>query len=326
MRKLARIILAVGLILPAQTPFLFANQDGTSTAAFLRIGQGARAEGMGGAFTALADDAHAVYWNPAGLAQISRHEIALNHTQYIEKINSQFAALVLPVNKINGSLGIGTTYVDMGTIERRDATGATTGGTQKVDAYAGALSWGQAVGDRLALGVGIKFINQNLAGETGSGIAGDLGALFFAIPNRLALGVSALNVGAKIKTGTTEEDIPRTISVGAVFHLIPSRLVLAADGEKEAGTDTKLHLGGEYTFQGRYVLRAGFQDNKGAGGGLSAGFGYLWRPRSEGSTDFFGKSDGKSPAQEGMDVRIDYAYVDLGDFSSTHRIGLHFAF
>ena len=37
------------------------------TGAFLETGLGARAAGMGGAFSALADDPAAAYWNPAGL-------------------------------------------------------------------------------------------------------------------------------------------------------------------------------------------------------------------------------------------------------------------
>src|SRR5688572_29976247 len=116
------------------TNSLWANQGGTSTAQFLRIGQGARAEGMGGAFTAIADDAYAVYWNPAGLAQITRRHVALNHLEFIEKISSQFASLVLPVNRLNGSFGAAVTYVDMGTIDRRDATGAAVSGDNKITA------------------------------------------------------------------------------------------------------------------------------------------------------------------------------------------------
>lgn len=40
------------------------------------VGSGARAEGMGGAFVAIADDATAASWNPAGLIQLERPEIS----------------------------------------------------------------------------------------------------------------------------------------------------------------------------------------------------------------------------------------------------------
>ncbi|MGH7740228.1 MAG: hypothetical protein ACREL1_08800, partial [bacterium] len=42
------------------------------------FGIGPRAIGMGSAFTALADDASAVYWNPAGLSQLSSYELELS--------------------------------------------------------------------------------------------------------------------------------------------------------------------------------------------------------------------------------------------------------
>ena len=57
-------------VLQAQEQNYVANvsKTGTSAANFLRIGIGARALAMGGAFVAVADDPTAAYWNVAGLA------------------------------------------------------------------------------------------------------------------------------------------------------------------------------------------------------------------------------------------------------------------
>jgi long-subunit fatty acid transport protein len=321
-------ILIFGVLLPTiLASALFADQKGTSTATFLRIAQGARAEGMGGAYTAVANDAHATYWNPAGLAQVTRRSLALNYLKFIEEINSQFASFALPVNSIKGTLGVGVTYVDYGSIERRDGTGATVGGDADVTSYATNVSWGQAFGDRFALGIGGKFINQDLAGETGSGFAVDLGALGFVIPNKLALGLSILNLGPQIKTGTRDEDLPQTITGGLAFYAIPEKLTLALDISKERDSDARLHTGFEYLLQSRFMVRAGYQDNQEAGGGLSAGLGFIWRPNSEGTTDFFGNQDQtKVKASDGLEIRFDYAYVDLGDFDETHRFGMTLAF
>ena len=41
------------------------------------VGSGARAMGMGGAFIAIADDATAASWNPAGLIQLERPELSI---------------------------------------------------------------------------------------------------------------------------------------------------------------------------------------------------------------------------------------------------------
>ncbi len=50
------------------------SKSGTTAAQFLKIGVGARAIGMGGAFAATADDITAMYWNPAGLARVYGRE------------------------------------------------------------------------------------------------------------------------------------------------------------------------------------------------------------------------------------------------------------
>lgn len=303
-----------------------ANQGGSSTAQFLKIGQGARAEGMGGAFSAIADEARAVYWNPAGLAQVTRKQIAFDHLEFIEKIKTESLAGAYPVNALNGTLGVGITYVNMGSIDRLDQNGNSVSGETKVDASAATLSWGQAIGDRLALGAGVKSINQNLAGEKGSGFAADLGTIFFLIPDKLSLGASILNLGPQLKTGTRNEDLPRTLQGGAALYVVPEQLTFSADVSKERDTSASLHLGAEYTYMKMFILRAGYQDTKESKGGLSAGAGFVWKPHSENANKF---SPSKSESFEGdqaIELRIDYAYVDYGDFDATHRFGVQIAF
>jgi long-subunit fatty acid transport protein len=49
------------------------------------VGSGARAMGMGGAFIAIADDATAASWNPAGLIQLERPELSIVGAYYNRK-------------------------------------------------------------------------------------------------------------------------------------------------------------------------------------------------------------------------------------------------
>jgi len=53
------------------------------TAVPLPVGSGARALGQGGAFTAVADDATAAVWNPAGLVQLERPEVSIVATHLV---------------------------------------------------------------------------------------------------------------------------------------------------------------------------------------------------------------------------------------------------
>jgi Uncharacterised protein family (UPF0164) len=297
-----------------------ANQDGTSTAQFLKIGQGARAEGMGGAYVAVADEARAVSWNPAGLAQVSRQELAFDHLEFIEEIRTESLAGVYPVNSVNGSLGVGITYVNYGSIDRLDSSGNAEAGETSVNSYSGTVSWGQAIGDRLALGAGLKILKQNLAGTSSNGFAGDIGALFYLVPDKLSLGASIMNFGPKVKVDSTDEDLPTIMRGGAALHAIPSKLLFALDIEKENDAAATLHAGTEYVYQKTFVGRVGYQNNHEAGGGLSAGVGFIWHPASEERRSYGTQID--SSSAQGLEVKFDYAYVDFGDFDATHRIGV----
>lgn len=151
---------------------------GINTAAFLNGGIGARALGMGGAFTAVADDTSAPYWNPAGLGFMESISIGsmVQQTSSFEHDTLKditpsynFFNVILPLNRlmipekgvvslsiINNSLDkIPYTFVSSdGDIVRQEVTDSE-------NAYM--LSYGrQFMVDGLSVGGGIRFINQTI--------------------------------------------------------------------------------------------------------------------------------------------------------------------
>jgi len=70
----ARLVLAVAVAIGVAVSSTPAFCSDSHAAPYLRMGVGARALAMGGAFTAIADDATAAYWNPAGLTKIENIE------------------------------------------------------------------------------------------------------------------------------------------------------------------------------------------------------------------------------------------------------------
>ena len=84
------------------------SNAGTSGAQFLKIGPGARVDSLGGAFGAIANDVTAIYWNPAGLSQLTATSVSGTHTVWLADTRYNFLAFATPVEKI-GTLGASVT-------------------------------------------------------------------------------------------------------------------------------------------------------------------------------------------------------------------------
>ena len=74
--------------------FLLADQ-GTTSAVFLKLEQGVRPIGMGGAYTAAADDVNSIMWNPAGLAKVPERIPFFCQTRQIFRMNGRFPSRTL---------------------------------------------------------------------------------------------------------------------------------------------------------------------------------------------------------------------------------------
>src|SRR5512141_108181 len=91
----ALLVLAVALAVLATGSALAADKYAGE---FLKLGVGARALGMGGAFVGLSDDATAGYWNPAGLGFLQTHTFLPSHAEeFGQALNYDFAAYVHPL-------------------------------------------------------------------------------------------------------------------------------------------------------------------------------------------------------------------------------------
>ena len=84
---------------------------GTAGAQFLKIGPGARVDGIGSAFCAIADDVTAVYWNPAGIGQLEGFNLSDTHTYWIADTRFNYLAVAAPVDFVSGTLGLSVTLL-----------------------------------------------------------------------------------------------------------------------------------------------------------------------------------------------------------------------
>ena len=75
-----RILMVLFVMIVPINPILAQSEAG---AIFLLIAPGARAGGMGEAQVAVANDAYASYWNPAGLGFLEGQELAMMHVNWL---------------------------------------------------------------------------------------------------------------------------------------------------------------------------------------------------------------------------------------------------
>jgi len=126
-------------------------------ASFLDIGMGPRALGMGGAFTGLADDFMASYYNPAGLAQITNSQMGLSYALLFpgldypaerNDIGDGFLCYVRPFDEKVGAMGVSW-------INRHASTLYTE------NSYI--FSYGRKLTERVSLGVNFKILELHYA-------------------------------------------------------------------------------------------------------------------------------------------------------------------
>ena len=84
---------------------------GSSAAAFLEIGVGARATALGNAYTAVSDDPATIFWNPAGLSWVEGRQISFNHADWLADTDFENVSFVIPINT-NNAIGMYFTYLN----------------------------------------------------------------------------------------------------------------------------------------------------------------------------------------------------------------------
>jgi hypothetical protein len=224
----------------------------------------ARSIGMGGAFTAVANDPLGVVWNPAGLTQLLQNEARFETAQYFEDTSINGFSFVVPARKLPT---IGITMLSLGSdgFERTNELNESLG-TFKQSDMAFLISGAKAVTPRLSLGANIKVVRQEVESFTSTGVGGDVGGLFSVTP-RVKVGLSFLNLGGpSLAPREVKETFPMEVRGGVAVGYLNGRGLLSLEADHRDGPGTTLHAGTEIWFQEQFGLRAGYFDTEPAGG------------------------------------------------------------
>ncbi len=279
-------------------------------AAFFDSGQGARPTGIGEAFVAVADDANAMYYNPAGMIQIKMISTTATYTGYMEGLSDSFAAIVVPVP---GYGAIGISWLGL------TAASSYSESTLKV-AYAYPITKQYTVGLALKLLSKSYTLDSVASGNpffsatSASGLGIDA-SFFGKLTDEIALGASIENINVPDINVGSSDPVPMNIRVGGRYKLDRSLLV-ALEGDL-SGEDAKIKGGSEYWLDSGLLKELGVGNSE---LGFRGGVGY-------GNNSYLNVDLGFSfylPSKI-VDLRFDYSFtmpLMYIEGAGTHRFSI----
>jgi hypothetical protein len=337
-RKMNRYVMVLSvLLLFFQSPVFAVTKVGTTAASFLGIDVGPRGSSMGSACVSTATDATAMYWNPAGIARLSKFQAVFANTKWIADLSFNYAGAVLALGNF-GNVGINATFLTMDEIERTTiANPDGTGEMFDAGCYAFGLSYARTLTDLFAIGFNAKYINERMYHSSAHGFALDVGALFDTKFHGITLGMSISNYGTKMQLDgrdlqvqhdvdprvygnnpninarlqTDAFDLPLLLRTGISMDVLKgmynSNFIVSVDALHPSDDVEYINIGGEYILYKMFFLRAGYKQlfSEDSEQGLTFGGGLQYTIQATGTS-----------------LHFDYAFLDFGVFSSIHMFSI----
>lgn len=301
---------------------------------FLSIGGDARAAAMGDAVTAVEGNSSSIFYNPAAISrQVNTLDVTFANTQWFADIDYINAAITYaPNNGMYGVFGASVASVDYGKFHKTivGPDGALDIGTYSPTALAVGLSYAKALSDKFSVGGTVKYVYQDIG--DGFVVGGDqsnyettkididvfsfdFGVLYKTGFKSLNFGMSVRNFSQEITYYEESFQLPLTFKLGLAMNLFDftsidprqHSFLFSIDAEHPRDNKEMLHIGGEYTFMDILSLRAGYVTPETSLAGMNYGVGLKY-------------------GINGINLGVDYAYTEFGDFDAIHRMSIKLSF
>lgn len=329
---IAAVLLLVALgatVSPAQT-----TMTGQAAMKFLGIGVGARAAGLGYSFVTFGDDISTIFWNPAGIANLTGTRAFLDVNQWIADI-TQFSFAGSHHFDEWGVVGVSFMIMDYGEIHGTAIELSTAGsgsfeyietGPVKVANYVIGLTYARAISREFSVGGQVKYVYSGLGSNTivqSSGtqtIENNVGTLAFDVGTTYDTGFRGLVFSMAVRNWSREIRYPQmtqgfylplVFTLGVAIDAVdvfdpeesPHALIVSANGLHPTDYLEKACFGLEYAYDQQWFLRAGYKVNYSV-------------------EDWSFGVGARVPFGEGQLVQFDYAYCLMKYFSGVQRLSL----
>ncbi len=237
------------------------SESGQTGLSFLRISPTAQIASMGGAGLAQAENASSAWLNPSLLGFQIRHSAQFSHTEWIEGINQEFAAV--STNSKAGAFGLSVQLFDSGDIELRGSIPSENPlGAYSIKNVSLAFSYARLIPNKISVGVTYKTLFEKIAQENASGYALDGGITLRPLKN-LSFAAAARNYGRMGVLKNERTKIPSDVSMGFLYTgIIPGaerKFAFISDYVVPKYGDNEVHIGLEIEPVDKFFMRTGYR-------------------------------------------------------------------
>lgn len=313
-------------------PNLGGQRAGISAFQFLKIGVGARGIALGETFVAIANDASALYWNPAGLTQFTSQQLIVAHTEYVVDIKHEFFGAAYHLTP-NDAVGVSVSSLHMDQMEiTTEVQPFGTGNYFSFGDLGIGLSYSKKMTDQFSFGVTLRYVEETLDVLKMKGLMVDLGTYYWTGLGSSRFAVVVSNFGADVtpsgeatEYGGTKVSSFQSFSPPTQFKIGFAMDPMESDNQKVTTSielnhpndnSENLHVGVEYQWEKWLWLRTGVKRTLGEP---------LFARDNSSSNDV---TAGLGVAVPVLDetVMLDYAFANYNTLGSVHRISLGISF
>lgn len=273
---------------------------------------------MGDAFVAIADDASALYWNPAGLAQTTRNEFIISHNEWLVDISHEFIGGIYHLST-NDVVGLSFTALHMEDMPvTTEVQPFGTGEYFSFGDIAIALTYSRKMTEQFSFGGTIRYIEETLDKLKMRGLMIDLGTYYWTGLGTTRFAVTISNFGNELtpdgevvlfgnrkKSGWQSFSPPTIFRIGIAMEPYQDeehRLTTSVQLNHPNDNSENVSAGAEYAWREIVYLRGGYKFNV------------------EGQHYSFGA--GVHVPMSVADITFDYAFADYSRLGSAHRFSL----
>lgn len=260
---------SAGLVLAAAAGAFAQGEDLAGTAEFQYIETlvFARPAGLAGAYTAAAQGADAIGYNPAGVAKADPgRTLAGTFRYHLLEVASGNATYAYPGEDSAWSYAFSAAFINYGRIEQLDEDGNPTGEKMMPSSFNPSFTAARRMSERVRLGASLRGFSEYLGNfyesQLGWGWGVDLGMQYQPPAKNLGFGVAILNLGRKERSQIVGKEagglLPASAKAG-FFYSAPDlpKARLSADAEAPLHGSPRFSGALEYAYSPAFTVRVG---------------------------------------------------------------------